>query len=316
MYRSNGISICDEARDLLPAYCMGALDTDEMQLVKRGLEECPALQAELQAYLAVSQHLLVTTPLKKPSPTLKASLMQKIANDKPLTPSPDLHMVKPKTVEMPIPSTAKRRTSEVPVAHIVQPMVEKIRAMPDESLQTPSRPRQPFKALRWVTTAAAILTLVLFSVNLYWTVSLYNQQRSLALSPTAMPAPIMSELPQVTEQESVSHVDLMVHDNSIPASGALSWVAVEDQDQDGWVAWFVGENLTPPPEGLVYHLMVRHEGQPPISIGQFTVDERGKAVYVFHVHESFRVYDRVEVTLGTEEGELSVPDSPVLEAEL
>jgi len=44
---------CDEIRELLAAYSMGATDPEETALVERHLPDCPEAVAELAEYLAL-----------------------------------------------------------------------------------------------------------------------------------------------------------------------------------------------------------------------------------------------------------------------
>lgn len=53
---------CDAARELLPAYSIGATDPDETAFVQRHLAGCPALAAELAAYRALSTMLAREAP--------------------------------------------------------------------------------------------------------------------------------------------------------------------------------------------------------------------------------------------------------------
>ncbi|MGQ9888669.1 MAG: anti-sigma factor [Aggregatilineales bacterium] len=67
---------CDGLRDLIPAYCLGALDADERQRVERELPACPELAAEVAGCEALAQLLLHSVPQTAPPPGLRAALLR------------------------------------------------------------------------------------------------------------------------------------------------------------------------------------------------------------------------------------------------
>lgn len=70
---------CADLRDLIPAYCLGALDAEERQRVERELPACPELAAEVARYEALAQHLLHSVPPAAPPPELRAALLRAAA---------------------------------------------------------------------------------------------------------------------------------------------------------------------------------------------------------------------------------------------
>ncbi len=66
---------CQEIKELLPAYSIDALNEEERQLVKRGLQECPEIQDELVEFMTLAETLLYSSPPETPAPSLKASIL-------------------------------------------------------------------------------------------------------------------------------------------------------------------------------------------------------------------------------------------------
>jgi anti-sigma-K factor RskA len=73
------LSACDELHELLPAYVLGVATAVEKQRVQELLVECPEGQADLRAYVQLSQGLLKTTVAMQPPAHLHDKLMQAIA---------------------------------------------------------------------------------------------------------------------------------------------------------------------------------------------------------------------------------------------
>lgn len=64
---------CAEYRELIPDYCIGALDAETAALVERKLDECPELAEELAAYRQLTEAMLFSAPpTKAPSHILTA----------------------------------------------------------------------------------------------------------------------------------------------------------------------------------------------------------------------------------------------------
>jgi anti-sigma-K factor RskA len=128
------LSPCDELHELLPAYALGVANPEEKQRVQELLAECPEGQADLRAYVQLSQGLLKTNVALQPPAHLHDNLMQAIAT----------------------PNTAIVETPK--------------QATPAEKIATPIIPLTPKPSARppllWGAVAAV---LVLFVVtNLFW----------------------------------------------------------------------------------------------------------------------------------------------------
>jgi anti-sigma-K factor RskA len=73
---------------LLPAYALGCLDEDEVEVVVEHLEDCPTCQAELQTYQHLSEELAFATPEATPPAALQDKLMDALQSTPPTTSSP------------------------------------------------------------------------------------------------------------------------------------------------------------------------------------------------------------------------------------
>lgn len=76
--RRHGFS-CDETRDLLPGYALGALDPAERVLVGRHCAACPPCNSELQGFATSVALLPLSAPLVAPPPAVKSALFARIA---------------------------------------------------------------------------------------------------------------------------------------------------------------------------------------------------------------------------------------------
>lgn len=68
-------SDCEQLRELLPAYSVGATDADETAFVESLLERCPDVAADLVEYEAMAETLLHGNTPVQPPPNLRANLL-------------------------------------------------------------------------------------------------------------------------------------------------------------------------------------------------------------------------------------------------
>jgi anti-sigma factor RsiW len=66
------------AADDLPAFALGALDTDELSIVAEHLAACPQCRMEVQSYAAVVALLALAAPLADPPRQLRQRLLASI----------------------------------------------------------------------------------------------------------------------------------------------------------------------------------------------------------------------------------------------
>lgn len=77
----NITSACDELRELLPAYAIGATTPEEQARVKVLLKECPELAAELAEYVIVSTGLYENVAPVTPPAALQERLMRVVRDE-------------------------------------------------------------------------------------------------------------------------------------------------------------------------------------------------------------------------------------------
>jgi len=65
--------------DLIPAYVMGALDTEEAQLAAQHLQQCVKCREELKAYYLLVADMGLASPQRMPHPRIKERLMKQVA---------------------------------------------------------------------------------------------------------------------------------------------------------------------------------------------------------------------------------------------
>lgn len=65
-------------RENIPAYAIGALDTDEVAALESHLKTCASCQTELAEYRALSDSLLTAVPPKQPSAALRKRLQSRL----------------------------------------------------------------------------------------------------------------------------------------------------------------------------------------------------------------------------------------------
>ena len=70
---------CQPFYDLLPAFALEALDSDEARTLETHLKTCPDCQASLEEYRAVSDGLMFALPPKAPPPRVRARWIASLA---------------------------------------------------------------------------------------------------------------------------------------------------------------------------------------------------------------------------------------------
>lgn len=69
--------------DLLPAYALGSLDTEEARRVEEHLANCLICRAESKSFESAADQLSLAAPLTAPSPELKDRLMRRVQSTRP-----------------------------------------------------------------------------------------------------------------------------------------------------------------------------------------------------------------------------------------
>ena len=66
--------------ELIPAYALGALGTEDRQQVQAHLDHCPECQSELRAYQGMVESLALAVPQREPPAVLKQRIMERAAS--------------------------------------------------------------------------------------------------------------------------------------------------------------------------------------------------------------------------------------------
>ncbi len=69
---------CNEVRDLIPEYVLGALEEGKMTEVELHLEQCPEARSLLREYEEIADALLYAVPLVVPPKAVRESIMDRI----------------------------------------------------------------------------------------------------------------------------------------------------------------------------------------------------------------------------------------------
>lgn len=139
-------SECDELSALLPAYALGASSPEEAARVRELMTRCPDAEQELAQYAHLTGMLAETVTPVTPPPSLRASLLAKVAAE-----------------GAPSPQTAPPPSPPAPA--------EKVIPFPAQAA--------PRRAFPWRIVAAAAVAIVVLS-NVYWAASLNAAQERLA----------------------------------------------------------------------------------------------------------------------------------------
>jgi anti-sigma-K factor RskA len=82
-YRNEEPSVDEQTyREWIPAYALGTLEEEDLQILEAHLAKCEACREELQAYQAVAQRLALAVPLREPPPGLRAAILAQAAHSK------------------------------------------------------------------------------------------------------------------------------------------------------------------------------------------------------------------------------------------
>jgi hypothetical protein len=81
MSAAMGDSKCNDIQPLLPAYALGALESDEQSRVDDHLATCPTCRAEAASYSHVVDSLGAAAPQESPPPALKARVLAAATGD-------------------------------------------------------------------------------------------------------------------------------------------------------------------------------------------------------------------------------------------
>ncbi len=82
---------CSSFRENIPAYALGALDTDEIVTLEHHLKNCKECEAELAEYKSVTVGLLQSAPPRTPPPELRRRLAAQLPSHQTRNRTPLIH---------------------------------------------------------------------------------------------------------------------------------------------------------------------------------------------------------------------------------
>ena len=260
---------CQELQELVPAYVLGSLSADEQELMEANMANCPDVLAEIASYDDLTDSMFYRVPAVDPSPDLKNKILANIltSDDK----------------ELPrIDTPAQSLIDETEKTNTIAPVAEDTKQIstvhtPDNVVRVPSR--------LWQLVAAAAVLALIFT-NAFWL------QRS-SQAPTTL---IQDELVAFIGSGPAQAVQMTADDRESNAS--LAWV--KNIEGDTWLAWFAANEMPVLESNQQYELILSREGEEPIVISLFIVDETGTSRIGFEISEPIGSFDRVEIRVKDE----------------
>ena len=249
--------ICEQIREMIEAYALGALDAPDQTMVETHLAECPDCQQLLNEYTelvnALPQALALASPLQ-PLASLKTRLLQSLETATPLT-------------------TATAAPA------------------PEKSQQTLTWPKFSWWRTRPLAAAAVVLLIV---VLLGWSVQLsvaLARERALRAEFANLVDKQEVVLEVIDSNKTTRRVLLPPEKGSSDVYGKL----FTRSDLPHVVA--MAARLPQPPTGQAYHLWVTPaQGQIHLA-GVMKVNEQGFGLLVFNADRNGPVYDSAQLTL-------------------
>ncbi|MBF6604920.1 MAG: anti-sigma factor [Chloroflexi bacterium] len=241
---------CDEARDLAPAYVLGALERDEEQTVRGHLATCPHAHEEFAELGSVVPALDVPIELVEPPASLRDRIMAAAAVDLAERRSA------PSSMAAAAVDLAERRSAPSSMAAAAVDLAERRSAPPSIA---PARAGLGRPRFAWAIGIAAVLAIVALGA---WNVALRAQLDSA----TAYRQAVGQVLAAAAAPGSHTAV-LSSRDN--PGRAGLAAIAA-----DGSVH-VVMHGLAPTTGGHVYEAWVIAGSAAPTPIGSFTVGPDG-----------------------------------------
>lgn len=254
---------CETLAELLPAYSIGATDAEETALVEKLLKVCPEAEAELASYDSLAQALNYTAPRVQPPAGLHDKLMAAAA------------------------SSAK------PAARFEPPASTAVTSVSTPAIPTPARAEAPRPRIlnlnRYLAGAAAVAAALLIISNLYWV----NQVGSLQQQQRDTVALMRSQQDALASLGTGSSDRVqLVSTGEGQADTVLATMLWSAQTS---TALLISENLPALAPDRAYQLW-GIQGETPISVGVFQVDEQGVGVLVFNAEQPVTDYDLVAIT--------------------
>lgn len=217
---------CDEVRDSLDAYALGALDAGEREQVERHLETCPDCRAEAGRASAVASALALSAPVHAAPPELRARVMRQIEEQ-----------------ERDEPESSLRRL----VIHTPGPRTPRMRQLfsPPSSLGR--------RARTWLQPIAASIAILLLAGAGAWIVQMQRQINRLQARSQAMQRGLAEFEGQraalmLLASEGTVRYDMQPANPASGLAGAVIW------NPDRHVCSIFVSGLPPAPDGESYHV--------------------------------------------------------------
>jgi hypothetical protein len=318
-------SVCEDLRELLPAYLIGASDPDEVALVETLLEQCPEVQSEFADYWNITETFYADVAPRTPPQSVHDKLLARVKADK----------AQPEAISSAVPVSsisAEEKLAEsitdtgvvekpseavnTPIISVaetqkVTPETPTITSLPQRSGQLDRQPLQLDATLikpinrkidytRWTGWAAlAAAVLALFFSNVFWADRLnlveeeindLNREREQAVN--------------LAGRADLQRVSLSGTTNTEQQFATLLW------DAEAETITLTTTELPDLPANQTYQLWLIEEGQP-VDAGIFQADEWGVVTYTAHLNQPIGNYQAVAISREPASGSTAPTTDPI-----
>jgi len=269
---------CARARELIPAYSIGATDPAETAFVEELLPHCPELVAELNEYLQLADGLLYAMPAGvegAPPRELRGELRSELSASRPAS-----H------------SGARKASRHSHSSHSPELLPKRHSAANLNLTPSPAAQRQrPGLSAAWLTGIAAVLALVmLFFSNVFW----FNQVNNLQ----AKQAQLVALLEEDRTQPVATPVligDFFHRNLNATADGLPDSHATVIWNPDTAIGSLYVSGLPQLDNDHHYQLWLVRDGVE-VSVGAFKVDADGSGMLLFQSSEPIENYEAIGVS--------------------
>lgn len=259
---------CEEIRDLIPAYVIGALDPTTQQQVQAMLEECPDLQPEIRDYKALSDELLLATPpAKAPAHLLENILSRAVIPQAPKSSRNPFRWRWSYTFSGAL--LVLLMASNIYWVNRTQSLDDQVQSLNSELA---------------IVEITPLPTEIIASPNL----NTYQQ----------VPVGIAMNN-AITNQSQINNYTSMGYTNQLitqqgTSQASLTWS--EGAVSNTWIGVLQVQNLPTQNPQDVYQLWLHRQSETPLNVGAFDVDFQGNALFVFEIGEPIETYDEFRIT--------------------
>jgi anti-sigma-K factor RskA len=274
---TDAVPDCDAIQDLVAEYAFGLTDPEQTRLVETNLPACPEAAVQLADFKRIQAEMRTAVPQIEPSTGLEARLMAAIAIPAPA----ETH---PPTLVKAVNSVATVSSTPKPLRHwYTQPM--------------------------WLVAAALLLLVV---SNAIWFLRMEELTRR--------EADLLTQLANKTEAEQafvIANTDglrwVRLPPSETEANSQV--VAVLMWNAESQIGLLYAQNLPKLTPNTTYQLWLT-KGEVRVSAGTFSIDETGKAAYLFHIYQSIDNYTWARITVEPAQGSDSPSDTVVVNGKI